>query len=147
MIFWAFSTYSPSFIRTPFSAPFPVPTMIADGVAMPSAQGHAMMMTAMKNTRACATDSPRGTDHRKNVRAAIPTTAGTNTDATRSASRWIGARDACASSTSLMIWFRVVSAPTRVRSEEHTSELQSPYDLVCRLLLEKKKQRSDSVDF
>src|SRR5207248_6565111 len=28
-----------------------------------------------------------------------------------------------------------------VRSEEHTSELQSPYDLVCRLLLEKKKKR------
>src|SRR5207248_3699971 len=26
----------------------------------------------------------------------------------------------------------------RLRSEEHTSELQSPYDLVCRLLLEKK---------
>src|SRR5207248_6789820 len=25
-----------------------------------------------------------------------------------------------------------------VRSEEHTSELQSPYDIVCRLLLEKK---------
>src|SRR5207244_13604189 len=29
----------------------------------------------------------------------------------------------------------------RVRSEEHTSELQSPDHLVCRLLLEKKKQR------
>src|SRR5207248_10773945 len=28
---------------------------------------------------------------------------------------------------------------TMNRSEEHTSELQSPYDLVCRLLLEKKK--------
>src|SRR5207248_11662033 len=28
------------------------------------------------------------------------------------------------------------------RSEEHTSELQSPYDLVCRLLLEKKKTQS-----
>src|SRR5438094_6564914 len=28
----------------------------------------------------------------------------------------------------------------RHRSEEHTSELQSPYDLVCRLLLEKKKE-------
>src|SRR5207248_9431851 len=27
----------------------------------------------------------------------------------------------------------------QTRSEEHTSELQSPYDLVCRLLLEKKK--------
>src|SRR5437868_8019146 len=28
----------------------------------------------------------------------------------------------------------------KVRSEEHTSELQSRFDLVCRLLLEKKKQ-------
>src|SRR5207248_8694621 len=31
-------------------------------------------------------------------------------------------------------------AAASFRSEEHTSELQSPYDLVCRLLLEKKKQ-------
>src|SRR5437867_9184020 len=30
------------------------------------------------------------------------------------------------------------------RSEEHTSELQSPYDLVCRLLLEKKKTKPSS---
>src|SRR5437867_10450133 len=30
--------------------------------------------------------------------------------------------------------------PVLVRSEEHTSELQSPYDLVCRLLVENKKQ-------
>src|SRR5207248_11694310 len=29
------------------------------------------------------------------------------------------------------------------RSEEHTSELQSPYDLVCRLLLEKKKKNEN----
>src|SRR2546426_1728477 len=29
--------------------------------------------------------------------------------------------------------------PGRARSEEHTSELQSPCNLVCRLLLEKKK--------
>src|SRR5574337_1931809 len=29
--------------------------------------------------------------------------------------------------------------PDRRRSEEHTSELQSPLNLVCRLLLEKKK--------
>src|SRR5256885_7387324 len=28
----------------------------------------------------------------------------------------------------------------RVRSEEHTSELQSPCNIVCRLLLEKKKE-------
>src|SRR5438094_4411843 len=32
-----------------------------------------------------------------------------------------------------------VAQPLHRRSEEHTSELQSPYDLVCRLLLEKKK--------
>src|SRR5260370_15644963 len=30
-------------------------------------------------------------------------------------------------------------APSAMRSEEHTSELQSPLNLVCRLLLEKKK--------
>src|SRR5207248_10824845 len=34
-----------------------------------------------------------------------------------------------------------LSAPPFLRSEEHTSELQSPYDLVCRLLLEKKKRQ------
>src|SRR3989440_1254694 len=32
---------------------------------------------------------------------------------------------------------------TRLRSEEHTSELQSRSDLVCRLLLEKKKKKKD----
>src|SRR6476660_10506986 len=32
------------------------------------------------------------------------------------------------------------SSPQTSRSEEHTSELQSPDHLVCRLLLEKKKQ-------
>src|SRR5258708_14995330 len=31
-----------------------------------------------------------------------------------------------------------------IRSEEHTSELQSPDHLVCRLLLEKKKANNDS---
>src|SRR5207248_9417317 len=38
----------------------------------------------------------------------------------------------------LVHWFLERYAPGR--SEEHTSELQSPYDLVCRLLLEKKKK-------
>src|SRR5690348_17688014 len=32
------------------------------------------------------------------------------------------------------------ASPIGVRSEEHTSELQSPVHLVCRLLLEKKKK-------
>src|SRR5689334_23988686 len=31
--------------------------------------------------------------------------------------------------------------PVLARSEEHTSELQSQFHLVCRLLLEKKKKR------
>src|SRR2546426_6783253 len=34
--------------------------------------------------------------------------------------------------------FRVFVGGSSVRSEEHTSELQSPCNLVCRLLLEKK---------
>src|SRR5437867_5043853 len=34
---------------------------------------------------------------------------------------------------------------TSSRSEEHTSELQSPYDLVCRLLLEKKKKKNTTT--
>src|SRR5437867_10723561 len=33
---------------------------------------------------------------------------------------------------------------SKPRSEEHTSELQSPYDLVCRLLLEKKKMQREN---
>src|SRR5256885_10545419 len=35
---------------------------------------------------------------------------------------------------------RTQTAPIAERSEEHTSELQSPCNLVCRLLLEKKKK-------
>src|SRR3989440_8884374 len=37
-------------------------------------------------------------------------------------------------------WMSLWSRMARKRSEEHTSELQSRSDLVCRLLLEKKKQ-------
>src|SRR5699024_12323542 len=35
--------------------------------------------------------------------------------------------------------FLSASVTSKIRSEEHTSELQSRFDLVCRLLLEKKK--------
>src|SRR5690348_17649403 len=34
---------------------------------------------------------------------------------------------------------------SRARSEEHTSELQSPVHLVCRLLLEKKKKKKKKI--
>src|SRR5256885_5834312 len=36
---------------------------------------------------------------------------------------------------------RLAHRTSERRSEEHTSELQSPCNLVCRLLLEKKKKR------
>src|SRR5256885_3793963 len=38
-------------------------------------------------------------------------------------------------------YLKADAAAFRQRSEEHTSELQSPCNLVCRLLLEKKKKR------
>src|SRR5256885_2417750 len=41
----------------------------------------------------------------------------------------------------------VSSLDVSVRSEEHTSELQSPCNLVCRLLLEKKKTKNGVGDF
>src|SRR5689334_23806848 len=43
--------------------------------------------------------------------------------------------------TALVVWYRILT-PIR-RSEEHTSELQSQFHLVCRLLLEKKKKKQN----
>src|SRR2546426_9191238 len=48
----------------------------------------------------------------------------------------------------LLTWYLVTATrpaartETSVRSEEHTSELQSPCNLVCRLLLDKKKKNT-----
>src|SRR5256885_8410810 len=52
-------------------------------------------------------------------------------------------------------WWPCCRAPTAwpgasgwpCRSEEHTSELQSPCNLVCRLLLEKKKKKLVSLHY
>src|SRR6266850_6871441 len=41
----------------------------------------------------------------------------------------------------IMVWPSVRDICSPMRSEEHTSELQSPCNLVCRLLLEKKKKK------
>src|SRR5438477_4519527 len=43
------------------------------------------------------------------------------------------------------LYVRVQRLNVSGRSEEHTSELQSHVNLVCRLLLEKKKQEATSV--
>src|SRR2546430_11316310 len=61
---------------------------------------------------------------------------------------------ALASSCAYVCWpsLFIVPSPTRLnslrpvtRSEEHTSELQSQSNLVCRLLLEKKKTQSTTL--
>src|SRR5947207_8284483 len=62
----------------------------------------------------------------------------------RAATRTRRSRDgACAGVYRCQVYRHAVLAtdtPSWCRSEEHTSELQSHSDLVCRLLLEKKKQ-------
>src|SRR2546426_5816829 len=66
--------------------------------------------------------------------------------------RWPGAGK-CARNPYLFIFlntFKYVSAHETItlinaRSEEHTSELQSPCNLVCRLLLEKKKIYDNNI--
>src|SRR5438309_4522626 len=40
---------------------------------------------------------------------------------------------------------RGIAIPHCRRSEEHTSELQSQFHLVCRLLLEKKKKKNNKI--
>src|SRR5438309_8490543 len=47
----------------------------------------------------------------------------------------------CAARTKSCLAARTAECAGQVRSEEHTSELQSQFHLVCRLLLEKKKKK------
>src|SRR5205807_10091173 len=59
------------------------------------------------------------------------------------ARRYGGSSGTCPRCRSPEFWAR--HARIRYRSEEHTSELQSPCNLVCRLLLEKKNQEQTPV--
>src|SRR5207249_7882113 len=67
----------------------------------------------------------------------VPPTGGLASAISRSRTSGI-ARLFCAAALSALTTAGGVPAG---RSEEHTSELQSRFDLVCRLLLEKKKNR------
>src|SRR5260221_3314304 len=51
----------------------------------------------------------------------------------------VGLSDEFATESREMAWGEGIAGMVANRSEEHTSELQSHSDLVCRLLLEKKK--------
>src|SRR5699024_11616142 len=100
--------------------------------------------------------SVRGCAWRSSWAAAAPPAkvygAGNTADATRGRARSSSARRyPCARTDSTSSWpcgvlrppiipGRVQPASRRCRSEEHTSELQSRFDLVCRLLLEKKQE-------
>src|SRR5256885_10543970 len=67
--------------------------------------------------------------------------AGARTDRRRISATARGSRKARGSGPATP-WRQAAFSPyeRRARSEEHTSELQSPCNLVCRLLLEKKKK-------
>src|SRR5258708_25510374 len=55
----------------------------------------------------------------------------------------LGCSDILSLLPSLLLFF--LPAFSHSRSEEHTSELQSPDHLVCRLLLEKKKKKQEYI--
>ena len=110
------SSASPLPIRTPSSAALPVPTMTAVGVARPSAQGQAMISTAMAVPIAMVQWLPADPARAQtvNVATAAMRTPGTNHAETVSARRCIGGLAPCASSTSRTICARAVSWPTAV---------------------------------
>ena len=108
------SSASAFFTSTPARAPRPMPTMMAMGVARPSAHGHAMMSTDTALTSACAKRGGGPTTlHTTNVITAMSTTAGTKYEATTSARRWMRARLRWASLTIRTIRASKVPCPTR----------------------------------
>ena len=111
----AASSAAPPLIRIPASAPRPVPTMIAVGVARPIAHGQAITTTLMNATSArVSRGSGPATNQIAKVSAPRTSTSGTKTSLIRSASRWIGAFGPWARWTMSTIRARVVSLPTRV---------------------------------
>src|SRR5207249_8442732 len=66
---------------------------------------------------------------------------GSDGDAKAELKEWLGRLDLAAHANRPIGGFSA-GMRKRLRSEEHTSELQSRFDLVCRLLLEKKKYSS-----
>ncbi len=112
-VFPAISRLSAVLNRIPFLAPFPLPTIIATGVAKPSAQGQLITRTdiplASEKPMLCPVIS-----HTAIVTKAIAITIGTNTPETLSAIFAIGAFVADASETIFMILEIAVFCPTEV---------------------------------
>ena len=99
------------------------------GVASPSAHGQAMISTATAATRACARRGSGPTAaHTTNATTAIAMTDGTNQAETRSARRWIGARERCASAT--IATMHRVAADLVGADDQGTGLVESPADHV-----------------
>ncbi len=97
--------------RMPFSAAFPVPTVIATGVASPSAQGQEITSTLIALEKANSKSAPQSSHTAKEI-TLTAITAGTKYALTLSARRAIGALLPEAFSTSIIIFATVVSSPT-----------------------------------
>ncbi len=107
------SSASAERISTPSSAPRPVPTMIAVGVASPRAQGQAMISTATAAVNACSAPCPVSSQP-ASVSSDSAMTTGTKMPLMRSTRCWTGAFDVWACSTRRAMCASCVSAPTRV---------------------------------
>src|SRR5207244_10652859 len=91
LILPASSNWSPPLIRMPFSAPFPVPTSKAAGVAIPSAQGQAMITTETNARREKVSQIPETKYQNRPEAVAVHMHDGTKYAETLSARRWRGA--------------------------------------------------------
>src|SRR2546426_5571670 len=105
------------------------PSSLYSNAACPSPR---RVSASPTSSAACASIgcSGRNSSTRKLVRPAAPRVSAACATRPRSATSIVARRTAPAS-----------------RSEEHTSELQSPCNLVCRLLLEKKKKKKKKHTF
>ena len=108
----AVSSASADFTRIPFAAPRPVPTIMAVGVANPSAQGHELTSTEIAYVSATESSAPTAS-HTANTTTAIAITTGTNTPLILSAIFSMGALELVASSTRRIMPASTVSSPTR----------------------------------
>ena len=108
---WVSSSASPVLINRPAPAPFPVPTIIATGVASPSAHGQDTTKTAIADDKANVTVLPHKS-HTIAVTNEMHITMGTKIPAILSASLAIGALLADALSTISRILEKAVSSPT-----------------------------------
>jgi len=108
-IFLAFSKVSAFLINIPDSAPLPIPTISAVGVARPKAHGQAIINTVTRVTKACVTFGSGPTkNHNNELIIEMLITTGTKIDAILSAILWAGALLPCAFLTISIICDNIV---------------------------------------